>query len=128
MIEAGQLVRLFTDLLAWLKRHGEARERDRERFHRALLSVYLAANETKAYLATLRRRRGPDHERERALSRMWSEAAVALQEFDPELADRSLLEGHYWADPTEWSDAELERARESLKALFSKARELLQPR
>lgn len=125
MIEVGQLVKVVLDIFKWLSHYGEGRVRDRAALKQALLKVYLAANETRAYLATLKRRKEADRDRERMLSRLWSEAAVELSEIHPGLADRSLLEGHYWADPTDWSDTDLQRARDAVKSVFEEARGLL---
>ncbi len=125
MIDAGTLMRLFDNVLGWLKSARDERAKNEERYRRALLSVYLAANETKAYLATMKRRKHPDHDRERNLSRLWSEAAVDLRKVDPDLAKRCLLTGDYWADPTAWSEPALQEARITLKELYERARELL---
>lgn len=125
MIDVGNLIQLFHTVIGWLKSAREDRVQDEERHRRALLSVYLAANETKAYLATMKRRKHPDRDRERTLSRLWSEAAVDLRKVDPDLARRCLLSGDYWADPTEWSEEALEEARITLRELYDRARALL---
>lgn len=125
MIDVGNLIQLFHNVIGWLKSARDAQVQDEAHYRRALLSVYLAANETKAYLATMKRRKSPDRERERNLSRLWSEAAVELRKLEPDLARRCLLTGDYWADPTEWSEQALQEARITLKEVYERARELL---
>jgi len=125
MIEVGQLINLFGHVIGWLKTARDVKASDKEEYKKALLTLYLAANETRIYIATLKRRKRPDRDREARLSRLWSEAAVELREIDPDLAKRCLLKGEYWADPTRWTDQQIADARISLKELFDRARELL---
>ena len=125
MIDVGNLIQLFNNVIGWLKSARDEQAQEEEHYRHALLSVYLAANETKAYLAMMKRRKYPDRERERNLSRLWSEAAVELRKVDPDLARRCLLTGDYWADPTAWSEQALGEARITLKELYERARELL---
>lgn len=125
MIELTQLVSVFQHIISWLKLANDEKQKDREDYKKALLSVYLAANETKLYVATLKRRKKADIKRQAELSRLWTQAAVEIRELDAALAQKCLLRGDYWADPTEWTQEELESARISLKEIFERSRELL---
>lgn len=123
MIELAQLTNVFTNVINWLKTVEEQREK---RFKKALHAIYFAANETRAYVTTLKRRKKPDRERECALSHLWSDAAIELRRIDPSLADTCILKSEYWSDPTDWSHNEIDSARISLKEIFKMCRELLQ--
>lgn len=125
MIELNQLVAVFQHIITWLKLATDEKKRSNEDYKKALLSVYFAANETKTYMATVKRRKKPDARREAELSRMWTQAAVEIRELDAELAKKCLLRGDYWADPTAWTQDELDQAKISLKEIFDRSRELL---
>lgn len=125
MIEVGQLISVFDHLINWLKTAGEGRRQNREEYKKALLIIYMAANETKSYIASLKRRKNPDLERERKLSQLWREASVELREIDRDFAQRCLLKSDYWADPTSWSNEDIDNARISINEVFNRAKELL---
>ncbi|MCK4421405.1 hypothetical protein KAW18_04100 [candidate division WOR-3 bacterium] len=126
MIELAQLTSVFTNISNWLETVAELREKREKRFKKALHAIYFAANETRAYVATLKRRKKPNRERECALSHLWSDAAIELRKLDPLLADTCILKSEYWSDPTDWSHNEIDSARISLKEIFDMSRELLQ--
>lgn len=125
MIEINQLVSVFQHVITWLKLASDEKQRHSEDYKKALLSVYFAANETKIYVATVKRRHKPDTRREAELSRLWTQAAVEIRELGPVLAQKCLLRGDYWADPTAWTEQELEQAKISLKEIFERSRGLL---
>jgi hypothetical protein len=70
----------------------------------ALVLVNEALLETRRYM-TYRREGGERNgETEDQLSKMWVEAAKAVQNYDSKLAELCWVKGHGWADETVWED------------------------
>jgi len=125
VVELNQLISLFNAIVRMLKAAAEHHGRRDAAYKRALLAVYAASGETKSYVTGLKQRKHPDREREAKLVRLWNEAAVELRGIDHELADKCLLHADFLAGATQWSDPDIDRARESLRELFEQARRLL---
>lgn len=125
MIEVNQLISLFDSIVHLLQAAADRYSRSSATYKRALLAVYVASSETKSYVMGLKQRKSPDREREAKLSRLWSEAAVELRHIDRDLADKCLLHSDFLAEAMQWSDSEIDQARNSIKDVFEQARELL---
>jgi hypothetical protein len=67
------------------------RHRRDDKVDAALTAIYAAATETKLLLADSAKSNLRDRDREQAVARLWSRAAVPVRRFDPDLADRCLL-------------------------------------
>ena len=125
MITLTNLIAVFNSIATWLKTLGSFSEKQEARYKAALRALYLAANETKAYVATLKRRKNPDQDRELRLSKLWVDAAIELRKINKALAKKCILKAEYWADPTAWSDKQIDNTRDSLKEIYNECRKLL---
>jgi hypothetical protein len=78
---------------------------DRPTSVKARKSYDKALRETVTYLATITSNPGSYNRNEEGrLSSLWSEASVAISEFDPNLANRCFIKGQGWLDPNVWND------------------------
>jgi hypothetical protein len=125
-VEATILISLFNQLREWLNRSDTRSAREDTDMRAALKSVYVAAFETKAYLAAIEERgEAQNHETETKLSRLWADAAVDLRHIDQDLADRCLLKGDYWSNPNIWTQEQVDESRINVDKVYADARELL---
>lgn len=92
---------------------------------RALTAIYAASNETKTYLAGLRRGKQRNLDKEGQLSHLWGMAAIPLRHFDADLAARCELKGEYWRNPEEWTVADINDAKIGLDRVFNESKALL---
>jgi hypothetical protein len=122
IVEAATLISIFSQVREWLGMLNARDVRDKADYKAALKSIYVAAFETKAYLASTDSRKS---DTELKLSRLWSEAAVELRPINFDLADRCLIKADYWADPSKWSQSQIDDARIGLETIISEARKLL---
>ncbi|MDA2934585.1 hypothetical protein MYX82_09615 [Acidobacteria bacterium AH-259-D05] len=120
------LMTIFTQLREWFTTISAEKTQHREEIRTALKSIYVAALETKMYLADIRDpQEKVNRETEAKLSLLWAEAAVALREIDPDLANRCLLKADYWSDPNRWTDYQIDQSRIRVDQVYDEARRLL---
>lgn len=50
---------------------------------------------------------------------------LKLWRYDHDLAERCMLKSDYWANPDQWSDRDIRRARIEISRVFKEARDLL---
>lgn len=125
MFDFSQLIAAYNALAQGIKALADLRLKRGERYRAALLSVYIAANESKSYIAGLKLRKSPDQTREAQIARLWSEAALNMRPIDRDLADKCLLFSGSIAEATTWSNTEIDQARASITSIFEQARKLL---
>jgi hypothetical protein len=114
---AGPLDRWFT---AFIERsHHKTQTADA-----VVKAVLLAVNETEAYIADWKQDRR-DRERELVLVRLWTDAAVAIRRDDREFAQTLQMKAQYWADPVNWTAADVKRAGIGIRDIAAKARSYL---
>ena len=90
----------------WRERKNESAKTRRNR-DEAVRSVMDAVVSTKAYLYDLNEGAKPSRAEERELSRKWQRAAMAIRQYDRQLYESAQLKALGWADPREWTRAEL---------------------
>ena len=90
----------------------------------AVKAVLLALNETKAYIVDWKSG-NRSRERERLLTRLWTEAAVAIRKKDRDFAHQLQAKAEYWTDPDRWTANDVERAGIKIDVVAAKARSLL---
>ena len=114
----------LTDAISQIDRWLQLISKRRQRADAAVRAVLLALNETKAYItdwnAGTRSR-----ERELALIRLWTDAAVVVRRKDREFAQRLQLKAEYWTDPERWTQVDVERAGIQIERVAGMARSLL---
>jgi hypothetical protein len=103
----------------------DERHRREDGVDQALLAIYVATNETKLYVERVRRTGVSVRATEEQLSRLWTKAAVPIRRFDRDLADRCLLKGEYWVNPSALTVEQINLFRLGLNEVFRDARELL---
>jgi hypothetical protein len=87
-----------------LRAVGEDRTKSAE-YKGAVQSYDKALRETVTYPESVRLGKKPSNQdSEMELSRLWSDASVAVSTFDPELANRCFIKGQGWLDPKVWND------------------------
>jgi hypothetical protein len=91
----------------------------------AIRKVWQAVDETKMFLAAVRRGKAIDNEPNPQLVRLWSEAALAIAYIDEDLAQRLRMKAEYWSDPTNWSSQEVIKAKIAIDAVAAETRRLL---
>jgi hypothetical protein len=84
--------------------------------------VYLALSETKFYLADFKKG-ARSRDTEKNLSMLWREASVSLRKIDHDLADRCFVKMDYWAAPSEWTDADIKKAKIGFETVFKRTRQ-----
>ena len=91
----------------------------------ALIAIYTAANETRAYIKALHRGQPPNEAREQRLARLWELASIPIRHFSEDLARRCELKGNYWRAPQEWPIGLVNDARIGLDQVFNETQKLL---
>jgi len=112
-------------LLAYFQ---DERHRSEDRADEALMAIYTAANETKLYIQEVQRTGKPNPEKEADLSRLWTKASVPIRRFNVDLAERCLMKGQYWVDPSSWTVEKIVQFRIGIENVFKEAKELLMKR
>lgn len=103
----------------------DERHRREDRADEVLLAIYTAVNETKLYIQDVQRTGKSKPEREADLSRLWTRAAVPIRRFNEDLADRCLMKGEYWVNPSAWTVERIAQFRIGLDDVFKEAKKLL---
>lgn len=116
---------LAAALLQGLALLRDQRAEHRQQVDEALLAIYTAANETRAYMRHLHRGNPPDEEREQRLARLWELASIPLRHFSEDLARRCELKGNYWRSPRDWPIGLVNDARIGLEQVFNETQRLL---
>lgn len=125
MVEASILLGILHALQDLLDRITQERVRDDRKYRKALEEVFLALNQTKAYIANRTAGEPRDRRKEEDLSMAWSRASVQLLGIDEDLATRCELKGEYWADPASWDKEDIHNARIGINEVSSEVRSLL---
>jgi|SRR5882762_2833518 len=120
IIEAATLISIFNQVREWLGMLNAQDVRDKANYKTALKSLYVAAFETKAYLAAP----AQNPETELKLSRLWIDARLELQPINFDLAERCLIKADYWSNPSKWTQEQIDEARIGLDTIIEEARRL----
>jgi hypothetical protein len=107
-------------ILEWLGHQTAQRDRADD----AVKAVLLAVNETQAYLID-RKNGSQSREREVALARLWTEAAVAIRRSDADFAQLLQMKAEFWTNPRAWPEQTLKELAIHIDAVAGRARSLL---
>jgi hypothetical protein len=125
MVEPVVAFTLFDKVLTAIGLLREGKRQRSEKTDQALLALYAALNETKAY--TQQRKGGAPREtqREFALANLWHRASIPLRELDPELAEKCFIKGGYWMEPDAWTDEKVKQSGIAIDQVFEQTRSFL---
>ena len=125
MISLSDLKSIFDSVLTMVKAMKENNKQNNEEYEVALLSIYAATTETKNYISSLGKRKNHAKEKERKLSELWIKAGVKLRNIDNDLAERCIIKADYWANPDEWTMADIKNSKITLNEIIKESRELI---
>ena len=125
MIDSGIAFTLFDKVLTAIGLLREGKKRRTERTDQALLALYEALAETRAYIADRAGGKRRNRKREFAIAKLWNAASIPLREIDPELAERCFLKGGYWMDPHVWDKKKIQEKGIAIDSVFEATRKLL---
>jgi len=125
MISFSDLKLIFDGTLTMVKFMKDNNNQNTEEYDSALLAIYAATTETKNYISSIGKRKKHAKEKERKLSELWNKAGVKLRNINPDLAQRCIIKADYWANPDEWTMAEIKNSKITLNEIIKEARELI---
>lgn len=125
MISLSDLKLIFDGTLSMLKAIKENNNHNNVEYEVALLAIYTATTETKNYISSLGKRKKHAKEKERQLSEQWIKAGVKLRNIDNDLAQRCIIKADYWANPDEWTMADIKNSKITLDEIIKESRELM---
>ena len=125
MISLSDLKIIFDGTLSMLKAIKENNNHNNVEYEVALLAIYTATTETKNYISSLGKRKKHAKEKERQLSELWIKAGVKLRNIDNDLAQRCIIKADYWANPDEWTMADIKNSKITLDEIIKESRELM---
>ena len=125
MISLSDLKLIFDGTLSMLKAIKENNNHNNVEYEVALLAIYTATTETKNYISSLGKRKKHAKEKERQLSELWIKAGVKLRNIDNDLAQRCIIKADYWANPDEWTMADIKNSKITLDEIIKETRELM---
>lgn len=125
MIEASIVMIILDKFLNVLGLIRDGKVKKDAQIDKALLALYAALSETKAYVACLEEGKPHDRQHEHKLAKMWHEASVPLRHIDPDLAERCFIKGSYWMERKSWTEARIKENRIALDQVFESTRDLL---
>lgn len=125
MIDPGTAFTLFDKVLAGLGLLREGKKERTEKTDHALLALYAALAETKAYISDREKGKRRNRDKEYSLARLWHTASIPLRSIDKDFADRCFLKGSYWMEPDTWDKKKIEETGIAINAVFDATRKLL---
>ncbi|MFA4907481.1 MAG: hypothetical protein WC602_04370 [archaeon] len=125
MIEPIVAFTLFDKVLAGLGLIREGKKQRTEKIDHALLALYTALSETRAYIADREKGKRRNHQQEFEIARLWHSASIPLRAIDKEFAERCFNKGSYWMEPDTWDKKRIEEKGIAIDAVFDATRKLL---
>jgi hypothetical protein len=125
MVEPAVAFTLFDKVLTVIGLLREGKKQRSEKTDHALLALYAALNETKAYQQQRKAGAARDQQREFALANLWHKASIPLRELDPELAEKCFIKGGYWMEPDAWTDEKVKQSGIAIDQVFDQTRAFL---
>ena len=125
MIEATVAFTLFDKVLSGLGLIRDGQKQRTEKVDHALLALYTALSETRAYITDREKGKRRNHEREFEIARLWQSASIPLRTIDKEFAERCFDKGGYWMEPDIWDKKLIEEKGIAIDAVFDATRKLL---
>lgn len=126
MVEEAIVLTIFNRCLNIIGLIRDGKVRKDSQTDKALLALYAALSETKAYVACLAEGKQRNRQHEHKIAKMWHEATVPLRHIDSDLANRCFLKGSYWMEPESWTEAGIKESRIALDQVSESIKDLLQ--
>jgi hypothetical protein len=118
-------IAIFDRLLAAIGLLRAKKKERRKKTDQALYALYVAVNETKAYMSYLESGNKRDKNREFAIAKLWQDASVPLRQVDRDLARRCFDKGSYWLERDAWTELMINRKQIGLDQVIESIRDLL---
>ena len=125
MIEPTTAFVLFDKVLAGLGLLREGNKERSEKTDHALLALYAALAETRAYISDRENGKRKNRDREYSIARLWHSASIPLRSIDKYFAGRCFLKGSYWMEPDTWDKKKIEETGIAIDTVFDATRKLL---
>jgi hypothetical protein len=125
MIEPVIAFTLFDKVLAGLGLIREGKKQRTEKIDHALLALYAALSETRAYILDREKGKRRNRQQEFEIAKLWHSASIPLRNIDKEFAERCFLKGSYWMEPDIWDKKRIDEKGISIDTVFDATRKLL---
>ena len=125
MLEPTTAFTLFDKVLAGLGLIREGQKARTAKVEHALNALYVALNETKAYIDDRTNGKRKNRKREFDLAKLWHSASIPLRSIDKEFAARCFAKGSYWMEPEAWDKRRIEETGIAIDAVLEETRKLL---
>ncbi len=99
----------------------------RELRDNALRSISHALNETYLYYSGLEKGNARDPDIEKQLSNYWAAAAIPIRHLDQNLSMTCEHKAHYWINPDNWDENQIQESGIALDGVRHQYRNLLAP-
>ena len=109
--EISQLVHIY----GALRQAGNEGSSEDDRYRRAVSAYDVALRRTVEYIEDTETRGARySKAKESELAKLWSEASIAISDFDHDLANRCFIKGQGWLKPSVWNDKRYQRYKISI--------------
>lgn len=113
----------FQVILQEIKGYLNRNKAKKEKAFEAIEAILKASNRTSIFIT--KQRKGT-YKSDVVLSELWLEAASKVRDLDLDLYMKLLENAEYWANPKEWDDNRIERAKTFLLELKRTSKKLLE--
>jgi hypothetical protein len=120
------LLSIANSLKSFIESIGKLGQEKKEKYKSALKAVLTAVHETNLYLAGMKSKRRHDLKQESHLAELWTDAAMALLDFDKELAILCEIKSDNWSEPKDWSYKEINQTKHALQEIEYRVRRLME--
>jgi hypothetical protein len=103
----------------------EGKRQRTQKIDQALLALYAALAESRAYIIDRESGKRRNREREVAIAKLWHMASVPLRAIDVDFAERCFMKGGYWLGPETWNKKQIHEKGIAIESMFEATRKLL---
>lgn len=120
-----KLLALIPGVSAFMKLAQDAGIARDSRYHEALDRLNDALSSTRSYVANLNLGQPESREKEEILSSKWYSASTGCSYFDSEFAERCMMKGAYWSEPSIWKPEDIRSCGIGLEEVSEEIRQFL---
>jgi hypothetical protein len=125
MLESTVAFTLFEKVLDGIRSIRKGKKERTEKIDQALLALYAALGESRAYQTDIESGKRRNKKREFEIAKLWHIASIPLREIDPEFAGRCFIKGSYWMEPETWNKKLLQEKGVDFETALEETRKLL---